>query len=199
MAIEATRYLRSTGASAIAIQDVDGIARLAVNPRIMHSTDTVWLPGTQAIGLTRTARAMAGPDPDVTRLSLALHQAATQQKIRLTQHSEAMRRAQLAVNELEAVFTQMQKDGRLKSFNAAYAAYRAAASDRGEGFVSYGIALQRLKLTLVPQLAAGKTFAELRVDFAELFREPPRKPSAPRHRGDGWKKADTRRLEMRVL
>jgi len=41
--------------------------------------------------------------------------------VALTSHSDAMRRAALAANELEATFTQMQKDGRLKSFNAAYA------------------------------------------------------------------------------
>jgi hypothetical protein len=186
MAIEATRYLRATGASAITIQEVDGIARLAVNPRFMDSANTVWLPGDRAIGLTRSARAIAGPNPDSPRLALALHQAAAQQKIALTEHETAVRRAALAVNELEATFEAMRKEGRLRAFNVAYAAYRAAAADRGEGFLSYGIALQRLKLVLAPQLAAGKTFAQLRVDFAALFLETTESRRAPRRRDEGW-------------
>jgi hypothetical protein len=179
--------LSARNASAIAIQEIDGIAKLAVNPRITSGADTVWLPGNQAIGLTRAARAIAGPDPDAPRLASALHQAAAQQKIALTEHDTAMRRAALAVNEHEATFGAMRKEGRLKSFNAAYAQYRQAAADRGEGFVSYGIALQRLKLALAPQLAEGKTFAQLRVDFTELFQERPhRTSSTPRRRDDGW-------------
>jgi hypothetical protein len=46
MAIEAIRYLRATGASAVAFQEVDGIAKLAVNPRSMDGANVVWQPGT---------------------------------------------------------------------------------------------------------------------------------------------------------
>jgi len=119
MAIEAVRYLR-TGVSASPSK------KSTASPGL-PSTRGSWTALTRSgcpvhkWWLTRTARAIAGPDPDVTRLALALHQAAAQRRVALTSHSDAMRRAAFAANELEATFTQMQKDGRLKSFNAAYA------------------------------------------------------------------------------
>jgi hypothetical protein len=181
---EATRYLHASGAVAIAIREVNSIARLAVNPRPAAGADLVWLPRDAAVALARTARQIAGPDPDVPRLSLALHEAAAQQKITLTEHRDAMQRAQQASNAFEATFLQMHREGRLRAFNRAYAEYRAAAVDRGEKVLPFSTALLRLKAVLIPQLAAGKSFAELRVNFAELFQERPQRPAPPRRRHD---------------
>jgi hypothetical protein len=70
----------------------------------------------------------------------------------------------------------MRRDGVLREFNRRYAAGRAAAAVEGRAFISYGIALARLKRALIPRLQSEKPIAGL---FAEVFRACTHKLSLP--------------------
>jgi hypothetical protein len=64
----------------------------------------------------------------------------------------------------------MRKTGRLKPFNDAYRAHRAAATASGWGFMSYGTVLGRLRLALVPILTGGSDLGAASATlFASIF------------------------------
>jgi hypothetical protein len=49
----------------------------------------------------------------------------------------------------------MKGTGRLRAFNTSYKAARAAAAARGEGFMSYCVAMSRLRAQIAARLAGG--------------------------------------------
>jgi hypothetical protein len=124
---------------------------------------------TAAAPLARAARLLAGADPDAACLRAAVLEAARRQHVVVTEHAVAIQRAFLAANSAEADFRAMQREGRLRVFNARYAEYRQQMLTNGGTAIAYTAALQRLKKVLFPQLAAGKTLAQVRIDFAVIF------------------------------
>jgi hypothetical protein len=68
---------------------------------------------------------------------------------------------------LDLLINKMKRDGTLREFNATYKARRAAALAEGRGFMSYGNAMARLKLALIPMLQTGQPIAGI---FNQVFR-----------------------------
>lgn len=81
----------------------------------------------------------------------------------------AVERAGAAAAQVEAFVASMKGTGRLKAFNGAYKAAKAAAAARGEGFMSYTVALSRLRTQIGARLAGGGNVYEPGL-MAEVFR-----------------------------
>jgi hypothetical protein len=57
----------------------------------------------------------------------------------------------------------------LRAFNRAYAEHRRAAKEAGGGFMTYRVALSRLKRALVPVLSAGRDVDSAHINFKAIF------------------------------
>jgi hypothetical protein len=86
----------------------------------------------------------------------------------VTEHATVVQRAATALGRIDAGLDKAQEDGLLRSFNAAYRAYRLAAKAEGRRFMGYAKARARLRAALASAAAnGGKTEpAEL---FANVF------------------------------
>ena len=87
----------------------------------------------------------------------------------MTPGTVAVDRAQNAVAKLDACFEAMRKNGQLAEFNRQYKRRRMAAGLRGEGFMSFKIAMARLKRALIPILLGGGQPAIGATLFATVF------------------------------
>jgi hypothetical protein len=162
----ALKYLEASGANAISI--ICGAGHVVINVGYKPAAAAVfWLPAASARSVAARARSIAGDAADVDGVVAALLQAATQCRATLTEHETAMTRAANAAERLDAFMASMTGTGVLKEFNRTYKARRQAAFARGEGFMSYQIALARLRSAMVPILMNGGQA----LIGASLFRE----------------------------
>ena len=100
----------------------------------------------------------------------ALHEAASDLGATLTRHATAIERAGNATTKLDAYFESMRRSGQLAEFNAQYKRHRMAAMARGEGYMSFGTAMQRLRRALIPLLmGGGRTIGPVQSLFATIF------------------------------
>jgi hypothetical protein len=84
-----------------------------------------------------------------------MRQAAQDHQVALTPHETAIERAGEAAARLNGHLASLRGTGRLKIFDQHYKAARSAARARGEsGFMSYSVALGRLRQALIPILVA---------------------------------------------
>lgn len=81
--------------------------------------------------------------------------AAARLHIPLTPHAVVAQRATEAVDRIDAALKTAQRRGDLVFFNGLYRARRQAAAARGAGFMSYGIALRRLRKAVAGVAAHG--------------------------------------------
>jgi hypothetical protein len=162
----ALAFLTASGATAICILDDGTIKAGKVDRRAVM---VFWLPEGQAIAVSRQARKEAVGAPDVETMSAALRQAAAECGVTLTPHDVAMERAKDAAARIESFMDSLKGTGRLKAFNTTYKAARAAAAARGEGFMSYTVALGRLRARIGARLAGGGNVYEPGL-MAEVFR-----------------------------
>jgi hypothetical protein len=166
----AIAYLIASGATAICvIENTTGCAYRTgtkIDPRaaVVH-----WLREGEATAVMRKARKLAGRSPDIAIATAALHQAAADLKVTLTEHTTAMMRAGEAAAKLDRYMDSLRGTGVLKEFTKAYRRKRLAAGLRGEGFMSYGNAELRLRRALIPLLQGGGTPAVGQSLFAQIF------------------------------
>jgi hypothetical protein len=163
----AVAYLAASGAVPITVIDRDGVGVVIVG----RTSDTVagrwWIHAHAAARVAAQARRFAGIAPDVASAIAAVQRSAALLGAILTADDVAISRAGAAMQRLDAMIETMRADGTLRQFNVRYKAGRAEAAAEGRGFISYGAAMQRLKLALIPGLQSGKPIAGL---FAEVFR-----------------------------
>jgi hypothetical protein len=76
-------------------------------------------------------------------------------QVPLTPHSAVVQRAAQAVARIEAGLTSAQGRGALAFFNAEFRRRRLAAAAAGKGFMSYDVALARLRQAIAGAIAAG--------------------------------------------
>jgi hypothetical protein len=81
--------------------------------------------------------------------------AAARLKIPLTDHATVAQRVGEAVGRIDAGLSEAQRRGDLAFFNSAYKARRQAAAAQGKGFMSYGLALRRLRQAVAGAAANG--------------------------------------------
>jgi hypothetical protein len=163
----ALKYLEVSGVNAISITTGNGHVVLAVG----YKPDAVaafWLSADKARAVAARARKIAGDAPDVEGAVAALHEAAVQCRATLTPHDVVMARAGAAAHRLDAIVKTLRASGMMREFTRQYKLRRAAATARGEGFMSYGNAEARLRQALIPLLQSGGKPAAQSI-FAEVF------------------------------
>jgi len=170
----AIEYLLASGAVAISLIEVDGAYVFRTGPlaksRDIPSGRIFWISAQQAKPIVRRARKNAGPAPNLTSAATALHEAASDLGATLTPHATAIERAGNAATKLDAYFESMRRSGQLAEFNAQYKRHRMAAMARGEGYMSFGTAMQRLRRALIPLLiGGGRTIGPVQSLFATIF------------------------------
>jgi hypothetical protein len=170
----AIEYLHASGAVAISLIEVDGAYVFRTGPlaksRDIPSGRIFWISAQQAKPIVRRARKNAGPAPNVTSAATALHEAASDLGATLTPHATAIERAGNAATKLDAYFESMRRSGQLAEFNAQYKRHRMAAMARGEGYMSFGTAMQRLRRALIPLLmGGGRTIGPVQSLFETIF------------------------------
>jgi hypothetical protein len=165
----ATAYLIASGATAITIiENVTGCAYRIGTKLDPRAASVHWLPEDKARQVMRKARKLAGKRPDIGTAMAALHQAASDLKVTLTEHATVMMRAGEAAKRLDAFIAQLRARGAMREFTKMFKRRRLAAGLRGEGFMSYAVAELRLRRALVPLLQGGGNVHTATL-FADVF------------------------------
>lgn len=154
----ALAYLKASGAAPIFITEVDGVATIRTGGSKVYPRTVVvfWIMVANAKPVVKLARKLAGKNPDAGEAEGALRRAADECRATLTAHDVAVARAgAAAAHRLDEYLSSVRGTGTLRELNRAFTARRAAAKAVGRGFMSYGTALARLRLALVPLLQNG--------------------------------------------
>jgi hypothetical protein len=104
-----------------------------------------WCPAKAAGAIVRAANANG---KDVAA-------AARRLQTPVTPHDVVAERATEAVGRIDTALTTAQRRGDLAFFNQLYRAQRVAAAAQGQGFMSYGLALRRLRIAVAHAAANG--------------------------------------------
>jgi hypothetical protein len=182
---DAVRYLGAADAVPIAITERDGAAHLTTGRIVADaSSSTYWVHADQAGDLARQTRLLAGDQPSISRLIVALREAAASRHVSLTPHAVAIERAAMAAGDIDRAFDQLKQGRLLQNFNRAYRAHRVAAKRDGHGFMPYRVALERLKRVVARILASGQDPETARINFRTILqpgpaRAPRQKPTLP--------------------
>ena len=164
----ALKYLEASGVAAISIiADADGIA-ISVGIK-RDAVAAYWLPATSARSVAARARSIGGDAADVQTVVAALKAAAVQLRVTLTPHDVAITRAHTMAARLDEFMSSMRGTGVLKEFTRSYKRRRIEAAARGEGFTSYKIAEQRLRMAMSPVLMNGGQAVIGASIFATIF------------------------------
>jgi hypothetical protein len=116
-----------------------------------------WTTRRDAHRVARRAKAMSKPD---------ILAAARDLDVALTEHRVAVRRARAAVERIGVVLTAAQNNGDLKFFNSEYRRRRVAARAAGRRFMTYTVAVRRLRAALAGAAAKGEVTAGV---LAQVF------------------------------
>jgi hypothetical protein len=135
-------YVRAFDLTCIALWR-DGRLGVSRNPKGAEAA--WWCPAKAAGELVRAANA-GGRD---------VAAAAARLKTPLTDHAVVAQRVEAAVGQIDASLAAAQRRGDLAFFNQAYKARRTAAAAQGHGFMSYGLALRRLRQAVAGAAANG--------------------------------------------
>jgi hypothetical protein len=165
-----TKYVRAFDITSICV-DRDGSIRITCDPQ--GAVEAYWLPAAYAGALLKIARVMG----DITG-------AAQQMRLKLTDHHTMVVRARAAIERLGTRLTAAKADGAMKFLNREYRRRRIEANERGESFMPYRAAEQRLRKALA-DVAAGKAAPGIVASvFEDRRSEPPAAPVA-RQTGEG--------------
>jgi hypothetical protein len=167
-------FLDQSGARAISVfVCFDGSYGVSVSFYQSPGTAVFWLPGDKAVKVSRLARKIAGDSPSFDTMVAALQKAATECRVVLTEHVTAISRATAMAAKLDALMDQLQASGVMLEFTRTYKARRLAAKARGQGFMRYSVAQERLRRALIPLLVNGGQIE------SSIFREvfAPRRPT----------------------
>jgi len=135
-------YVRAFDLTSIALWR-DG--RLGVSRNPTGAEMAWWCPAKAAGSIIRDANAHG---KDVAAAAARLHTP-------LTPHATVAERATEAVDRIDCTLNAARLRGDLAFFNGTYKARRAAAAAQGRGFMSYGVALRRLRKAVASVAANG--------------------------------------------
>ena len=135
-------YVRAFDLTCIALWR-DG--RLGVSRNPTGAEQAWWCPAKAAGAIVRAANANG---KDVAAAAARLHTP-------LTPHATVAQRVCAAVGRIDDGLKAAQRRGDLAFFNQLYKAQRVAAAQRGCGFMSYGLALRRLRIAVAHAAANG--------------------------------------------
>jgi hypothetical protein len=161
-------YLSASGGNAISITYSAGHVVIGVGYRA-DAVAAYWLPATLARSVAARARSIGGDAADVETVVAALKAAAVQLRVTLTPHDVAITRAHTMAARLDEFMSSMRGTGALKEFTRSYKRRRIEAAARGEGFMSYKIAEQRLRMAMIPVLMDGGQAVIGASIFATIF------------------------------
>ena len=97
---------------------------------------------------------------------MSVVEAARQLHLRIAPHEHVVARAEAAVAQLNGSLAKANNDGSLRAFNRQYRARREAARSRGQGFMTYAAARNRLLRALAEHAAGSAPSATV---FAKVF------------------------------
>jgi hypothetical protein len=165
----ALQYLEASGARAISFTaDVDS-ATISVGLK-PDAVAVFWTAQAAKVrSVAAKARNIMGDAADTDAAISALREAAEGCLVTLTPHDVAVTRAANAAGKLDEFMSSMRGTGVLREFNRAFKLRREAAMADGRGFMSYKIALARLRTALVPLLMNGGKPAIGASLFATIF------------------------------
>jgi hypothetical protein len=142
--------------------------RLLVSRRAQDRSERgvgVMSPETVAAAVVKSARQHGGKTPNVDVALAALHQAASDHRATLTPHAVAVERAGDAVKRLDAYIGSMRGTGAL-----VQQGIQTETTEGGCGFMTYKVALARLRFALIPLLIGGGQPSVGQSLFAQVFR-----------------------------
>jgi hypothetical protein len=152
----AIAYLISSAATTIQIIENENGCTFRIGTKLDARAASVhWLREAEARAVMVAARRIAGKGPDIATATSALHQAACDQRVTMTEHRTAMDRAGEAANRLDRSMDSLRGTGVLVEFNRAFKRRRMEAALNGRGVMSFGSAMLRFKRALVPLLVNG--------------------------------------------
>jgi hypothetical protein len=135
-------YVRAFDLTCIALWR-DG--RLGVSRNPTGADQAWWCPAKAAGAIVRAANANGW---DVVAAAARLHTP-------LTDHATVAQRVSEAVDRIDGSLQAAQRRGDLAFFNSTYRARRVAAQAAGQNFMSYGMALRRLRQAVAGAAANG--------------------------------------------
>ena len=138
---DVTKYIRAFDITSICV-DRDGSIRITSDPQ--GAVEAHWLPAAYAGALLKAARTRGDIQAAAQRL-----------RLKLTDHHTMIVRARAAIERLGTRLTAAKSDGAMKFINREYRRRRIEANERGESFMPYRAAEQRLRRALT-DAAAGK-------------------------------------------
>jgi hypothetical protein len=166
----ALAYLKASGARAISVVEVDGVAAFRVGTRNNpNATIVFWIATVNAKPVVKCAQRLAGVNQNIDDAVVSLKKAATECRATLTPHDTAISRAAGAARRLDEYLSSVRGAGTLREFKRAFTVRREAAMAAGRGFMPYKIAMSRLRLALVPLLQNGGKPAVGASLFATVF------------------------------
>jgi hypothetical protein len=133
--------------------------RIAVSGNPAGATIAFWCEGRRDAGFVAKL---------ATDGRMSIPDAAQQLHVRVAPHAHVVARAEEAIGRLNASLAKANNDGSLRAFNRQYRARREAARSRGQGFMTYAAARNRL-LHALAEHAAGT--APSSAVFAKVFAE----------------------------
>jgi hypothetical protein len=136
-----TKYIRAFDITSICVER-DGSIRITSDPQ--GAVEAFWLPAAYAGALLKAARTKGD-----------IQAAAQQLRLKLTDHHTIIVRARAAIERLDGKLAAAKSDGSMKFLNREYRRRRIEANERGESFMPYRAAEQRLRKALT-DVAAGK-------------------------------------------
>jgi hypothetical protein len=165
----AIAYLIASDASAISIIENESGCTYRVGTKLDPRAASVhWLPEDKARPVLKAARRGAGKRPDIATAIAALHRAAADLHVTLTEHATAMMRAVEAAKRLDQFMDGLRGTGRLREFNRMFKRRRMEAMLNGRGFMSYAAAEARLRKAPIPLLQGGGNVHTATL-FADVF------------------------------
>jgi hypothetical protein len=144
----ALRYLEASGARAISI--TEGCDHVVLHVAYLPDAAAIlWLPADKARAVAARARKIAGGHPRLDFMISSLQKAATERRVTLTDNDTAIARAGAATAQLDAMFAQLASAGHLTAFNQQFKLRREQAEAQGRGFMTYKVAMGRLRRVLL--------------------------------------------------
>jgi hypothetical protein len=166
----ATDYLAASGATAIAVTEIDGICTFRIGHKVDFAISVQWALSTMAKSIVKQARLNAGLDPDAATAGRALTRAAVSHRQLLTSNDAAMARAGATMERIDAAFKAMNRSGQMQEFNRMFRRRRNEAAAEGKGFMTFSAAMGRLRQAIVKYPAAEITIGPVESLFTEVLR-----------------------------
>jgi hypothetical protein len=133
--------------------------RLAVTENPAGAIEAFWVEGRCDAGFVAKL---------ATEGRMSIPDAARQLHVRVAPHEHVIAKAEAAIARLNESLAKANGDGSLQAFNRQYRARREAARSRGQGFMTYAAARNRLLRALAEHAAGSAPSAAV---FTKVFEQ----------------------------